>query len=171
MSYQRTGDFCSIILAGGSGSKMFPLTESYPKCLLNVGNYPLIYYSLKALEIAGFDETLIVVRESWLKKIKTRVDSLKMKIKAEYHAISHLLEPNTATVLVSIRHRIKCDDVFVLSGDIYGQITLQNMAATYRKREATFCAYIQPPISEDSSEKNEKLSLYRFDCMYNLLVK
>ncbi|KAF1741911.1 hypothetical protein MXB_2085 [Myxobolus squamalis] len=133
----RTGDFCSIVLAGGSGSQLFPLIENCPKCLLNVGNYPILYYSLRALEISGFDE-----------KIKITIDSLKMKIKANFHTISDYIEHNTASVLASMQSLLTCDNVLVLSGDVFGEISLRNMASTFRKRDATFCAYIQPMVAE-----------------------
>jgi len=43
-----------VILAAGEGSKMFPLTESTPKCLLPIGNRPMISYSVNYLEKYGF---------------------------------------------------------------------------------------------------------------------
>ena len=43
-----------VILAAGEGSKMFPLTENMPKCLLPVGNVPLVWYVVNYLEKYGF---------------------------------------------------------------------------------------------------------------------
>ena len=47
-------DLHPVILAGGRGSRMYPLTETCPKALLPVGNQPLIYYPIKFLESNGF---------------------------------------------------------------------------------------------------------------------
>jgi len=47
-------EFQAIVLAGGGGSRMYPLTEKQPKALLPVGNVPMIAYSLLNLEKAGF---------------------------------------------------------------------------------------------------------------------
>lgn len=165
MCTPRTGDFCSVILASGMGSRMLPITEAYPKCLLNIGNFPLIYYTLHALEQSGFEETLIVVREPWLDKIKASIEVLNLQIRVDYHLVSRNLEPNTATILVSMRHKLKSDDVFVLNGDVYGDLNLRALAATYRKRDATLCAYIQPPMSEDPVEKAARPRLYRSDSL------
>ena len=49
-----------IILAGGSGSRLFPLTNITNKHLLPVGRFPMIYYSISALKEAGIEEILIV---------------------------------------------------------------------------------------------------------------
>jgi len=37
-------EFQAVIMAAGTGSRMFPLTERIPKALLPVGNLPVIWY-------------------------------------------------------------------------------------------------------------------------------
>jgi glucose-1-phosphate thymidylyltransferase len=49
-----------IILAGGTGSRLFPLTKVTNKHLLPVGNKPMIYYPIESLIKAGIKEILIV---------------------------------------------------------------------------------------------------------------
>lgn len=49
-----------IILAGGSGSRLHPLTAITNKHLLPVGPFPMIFYSISALKEAGVREILIV---------------------------------------------------------------------------------------------------------------
>ncbi|HWR40313.1 MAG TPA: sugar phosphate nucleotidyltransferase [Patescibacteria group bacterium] len=49
-----------IILAGGTGSRLFPLTKVTNKHLLPVGQYPMIYYPIAKLANAGITEILIV---------------------------------------------------------------------------------------------------------------
>lgn len=49
-----------IILAGGTGSRLFPLTKVTNKHLLPVGKYPMIFHSIAKLQEAGLDDILIV---------------------------------------------------------------------------------------------------------------
>ena len=49
----------AIILAGGKGSRISEISSNCPKCLLPIGNKPMIYYPLLMLEKAHFHGKLI----------------------------------------------------------------------------------------------------------------
>ena len=55
-------EFQAVIMAAGSGSRMYPLTENIPKALLPVGNLPMIWYPIRLLEKAGFEGESFVLR-------------------------------------------------------------------------------------------------------------
>ena len=73
----------AIILAGGLGTRMSPLTKSVNKQLLPIYDKPLIYYPLSVLMLAGIKDILIIVNKGQIfqfKKIFSNGERLGIKI-------------------------------------------------------------------------------------------
>ena len=111
-----------IILAGGNGTRMSPLTKAVNKQLLPIYDKPLIFYSLSILMLSKIKEVLIIVNKGQLDQYKKIIpDGKNLGMKISYKEQE---KPNGLPEAFIIGESfIKKDNVALILGDnfFYGQ--------------------------------------------------
>ncbi len=110
-----------IVLAGGKGTRMYPMTRAFSKQLLPVYDKPMIYYPLSVLLLAGIRDILIISREDDLGLFeKVLGDGSNLGI-----SLSYAVQDNPNGIAESFiigENFIGDDDVCLILGDniLYG---------------------------------------------------
>tara|TARA_B100001123_G_C14934837_1_gene877236 strand:- start:16 stop:732 length:717 start_codon:yes stop_codon:yes gene_type:complete len=105
-----------IILAGGKGTRLYPITKAISKQLLPVYNKPMIYYPIRTLEKIGINDVLIITTPSdkvYFENLLINNDDFNLNFHFEIQK-----EPNgIAESLIIGEKFIKNDDICLILGD------------------------------------------------------
>ncbi len=117
-----------IILAGGLGKRMQPLTLTTPKPLLPLQNRPILAWSLASL-LGIVERVLIVVH---YRKEQIADFMARQTLFADYQLVEQLPQPlGTGHALQCCQSQLRSDDFLVINGDdLYSQAALRQLSRT-----------------------------------------
>eukprot|EP00124_Ichthyophonus_hoferi_P004441 Ihof_evm3s489 gene=Ihof_evmTU3s489 len=146
-------EFQAVVMAGGPGSRMYPLTENFPKALLPVGNKPLIWYSLNQLERAGFKDIIVLVQKGDTQLLQYLHEQYEEKDRLVVETVEP--ELGTAESLRLVKDKIKMDFVLVTC-DLVAMLDIQEIFDAHRLNNASMTCVCSPLIEQEMLALTEK---------------
>ena len=151
-----------IILAGGSGTRLYPLTKGVSKQLMPIYDKPMIYYPLSVLMLAGIKEVLIISTPKDLPRFEELLgDGSDIGMK-----FSYIVQPSPdglAQAFILGEEFIGSDDVCLVLGDniFYGHGLTELLAksvkhAEQEKKATVFGYYVKDPERYGVAEFDEQ---------------
>jgi len=150
-----------IILAGGSGTRLYPITKGVSKQLLPVYDKPMIYYPLSVLMLAGIQEILIISTPDDLPNFKKLLGDGK-EIGLQLRYAEQPSPDGLAQAFVIGEEFIGTDDVCLVLGDnIFYGVGFSGMLQNARKNVAegkstVFGYYVNDPERYGVAEFDKK---------------
>lgn len=135
-----------IILAGGSGSRLYPITKVYSKQLVMIYDKPLIYYPLSVLMLAGIKNILIISDEYTIplyQKLFNNGNQIGLEIEYAVQKASN----GIAEAFIIGENFISKDQVSLILGDniFYGKLDFFYKAIKQEKGATVFGYQVSDP--------------------------
>ncbi|KAB7497440.1 Translation initiation factor eIF-2B subunit gamma, partial [Armadillidium nasatum] len=139
----------AIVLAAGPGSRLTSVGIR-PKCLLPVGNFPVIYYSLKFLQENGFKEATVIVNQESEGEIKKMPEVYDLKLRLDLAVVDTSEDPGTTESLKTIEHKIRRDahEIVIISSDLITSANFSEMMHQHMSLGAALTILTAPQLPE-----------------------
>ncbi|MFZ5966153.1 MAG: sugar phosphate nucleotidyltransferase [Bacillota bacterium] len=123
-----------VVLAGGKGTRLYPLTQTTNKHLLQVGKEPMVFHPIRQLISAGIEDILIITSMEY-------VDEMKCLLKAERNWRCHFTfkvqgEAKGIAHGLLLAEKFACNDaITVVLGDNIASHTIRPYVEKFHQQE------------------------------------
>lgn len=169
----RRGSFAEfrvVLLAGDVGSRMRLFTDAVPKCLLPIGNRPMLFYALYTIEHNSIPEVTLVTTERALERVTSYVEELygndpavmalrsSRSSQPDLHVCIEAVpaELGSGEALLKVTKYLDAEDVLVVSADTFGLWDLASLATTHRVTGATWTMMLANAKFGAKSDHNKR---------------
>ena len=123
-----------VLMAGGAGERLRPLTENTPKPLLKVGERPIIDHNIALMRAFGIDNIFVTV------------NYLKEQMKAHLDGVSVVEEQVKSGTIgsLSLIEGFRHSDVLVMNADLLTDINLESMYLKHTASRACMTVAVVP---------------------------
>jgi mannose-1-phosphate guanylyltransferase len=132
----------AVILAGGSGLRMRPLTEDMPKCLIPLQGKPLIYWIISWLKSYGFKHIVLGVayqKELIINYLKENNQGLKIDFS------EHTVEGETGEGFrLAISRFVNDEDFLAMNGDEITNLNLEKLEEIHLQNKPVATIAVSP---------------------------
>jgi NDP-sugar pyrophosphorylase family protein len=123
----------AAILAGGAGTRLYPITAYVPKALLPIGNRYVIEYIIQYLKHNGIDEIVMLLSENEFELVRNQLgDGGRYGVKVEYSVAERV---GTAGALGEARGLLG-ERFVVYYGDVLTEMSLKDMISFHIEKKA-----------------------------------
>lgn len=153
----------AVILVGGSGLRLRPLTNDIPKCMIPLNGKPLLYWTMTWLKENGIKHVILGV--SYLKeKVIQYVNENQRALGVKVDFSVHTQEGETGEGFrLAIKRHVSDENFLAMNGDELSNLEIKNFADFHIKNKGVVTVAVSPMRSPFAIIETNGIDIIRFN--------
>lgn len=146
-----------VMLAGGYGHALMPLSKHIPPCMFPLFNRPLVEHNLDSLELIGIEDA-IIIHSGFNDEQISELGKIRSKI--NIHLFEEECPVGTAGSLKDVAHLIDDEPFIVMNSNLYlGDLALHDLIGFHSSSGAVLTAAVEKRDKSDSCRRRESVMI------------